>query len=134
MGDNGISKARREQLTVSLHDLKDNVTEILESYIHSLQLYSNLMNRALIENLYFSNGDFIKLHRNSKSTTIEQFQSQTGDDEFKDVIQQKIAVDIEQKLTPLETINEAKKQEFIVRTITILIKIKLRKSIQISFS
>lgn len=72
IGDDEISNACRAQLKINLDNLKDELTKILESYTFTMQSYNDAMNKALNEIGYFSQGDLIKLHQNSKDAVIEQ--------------------------------------------------------------
>lgn len=72
MDDDEVSKGSREKLERNLSDFQRLLSVALDSYIHCTQNYSESMLKSLNENEYFSQGDFMTLHRNSKNEIIRE--------------------------------------------------------------
>ncbi|XP_031639340.1 atlastin-like [Contarinia nasturtii] len=115
MGDDEISRDRREKLKSDLNALKDSLAKTLESYTRALQSYSDSMHGSLNGVQYFSHGDYVGVHQNKKNAAVNQFQSQPGDNEYKSMIQRKLEANIEQRQLQFAAINEAKRQNFLQR-------------------
>lgn len=116
MGDDEISGVYREKLEQNLNELRGSMTGVMDLYTQNLQHYVDSIQGSLNQNEYFTGVDFIKLHQNTKSQTLTQFQSQPGDNEFKASVQSKLDVKIDQKLPAFEAANEEKRQNFMVST------------------
>lgn len=77
-GDVEITTPFRERLVQYLDNLQLTLVKTLESYLDSLKYYSDTLEKSIEEAAsYLSEGDFIKLHQNTKKEAQSQVWKET---------------------------------------------------------
>lgn len=72
-GDAEITTPFRDRLVQYLDNLQSTLVKTLESYLDSLKYYSDTLEKSIEEAAsYLSQGDFIKLHQNTKKEAQSQ--------------------------------------------------------------